>query len=60
MDFNDWLRILNFIQGKLRPLKTFENFGEKVFLRCICPELIEMDRWVGDGGEGEEGKTTFN
>lgn len=48
--FNDWLRVLNFIQGKLRPLKIFETFEGKGFLRLICSEGIEVDRWGGGGG----------
>ena len=42
--FNNWLRILNSIQEKSKLWKTFENFGEKGFLRFICPELMDMDR----------------
>ena len=42
--FNDRLRILNSIQERSKPWKTFENFGEEGFLRFICPELMHMDR----------------
>ena len=44
IDFNDQLRILNSIQVRSKPWKTFENFGEEGFLRFICPELMDMDR----------------
>lgn len=52
--FNDWLRILNIIQGKWNPLKNFKGFEERDFLRFICPQLIELGRWVGGGAGGRK------
>lgn len=58
--FNDWLRILNFIQGKWNPLKISKGFEERDFLRFICPQLIKVGRWVGGGGGGrKKGKLYF-